>query len=495
MPTARKPLKEPLEKLLSGCSQTKLIELIGRMVEQQPDLESWLELALQSVNPTRGGVKPELYCRKTVKAFASADGEWDTEGEVADALQALRKFGEQFREQEDFESAAAVYCGILQGFLQSYESQDDESGSLSSIAGDCMAALGECLGKLAEDSEIRLPAVKVLFDILRFDISQGGLGLSDSIPEILVARALPAERVLIAGWIRDEIPAGGDFSSNWQRQSWGSLLLDLEGEPTDDEAYLRHCRQFGLTAAAVERLLERGRLDEALQDIRASSDYDLMGHADRLIVHQHADLAHTLVQDRCTSQPTSNNYRQLRDWLKRYYQTRQVWPALLKLCVEDFGQHPSLAGYQEIRKVSQQMKSWESLRPGLLSQLANDPGTLIRVHLDEGDVATAIALLDTGSTNRRGLGFGADRVDLEVAKAAEKSHPQTSIKIYRQQAEQLIAARSRSYYEAACEYLKKLKQLYQSVNSTEDWQTYITNLRTNHRALRALQDEMTKARL
>ena len=37
---------EPLEELLSGCSQAKLTVLIVRMVEQRPDLEAWLELAL-----------------------------------------------------------------------------------------------------------------------------------------------------------------------------------------------------------------------------------------------------------------------------------------------------------------------------------------------------------------------------------------------------------------------------------------------------------------
>lgn len=59
-------------------------------------------------------------------------------------------------------------------------------------------------------------------------------------------------------------------------------------------------------------------------------------------------------------------------------------------------------------------------------------------------------------------------MDLEVAQAVEKSHPQTSIKIYRHQAEQLIAARKRSTYEAACEYLKKVQQIHQSVNSNDD---------------------------
>ena len=73
----------------------------------------------------------------------------------------------------------------------------------------------------------------------------------------------------------------------------------------------------------VERLLESGRLEEALQEIHSSSDDDLMGLADQLIAHKHVDLAHTLVRDRLSADEKGRNNSQLREWLKRFSQSRK----------------------------------------------------------------------------------------------------------------------------------------------------------------------------
>lgn len=86
----------------------------------------------------------------------------------------------------------------------------------------------------------------------------------------------------------------------------------------------------------------------------------------------------------------------------------------------------------------------------------------------EGDVELAIALLESRAKEKRSIAYGWDRVDLEVAKAAEKSHPQTALRIYRREAEQLIDARGRSSYESACGYLKKVRNLYKAVDRTDD---------------------------
>jgi hypothetical protein len=220
------------------------------------------------------------------------------------------------------------------------------------VAGECITALGECLLQFVEGSEARESVLRTLFDVLRFDTNLGGIGLSDDVPEILTEQTTAAERTTIAGWIHKELPDGRDFSSNWRQKAWGGLLLDFEGKPEDDDAYLKHRREFGLTGDLVERLLERGRLEEALQEIRSSSDYDLMGLADQLIAHKHVDLAHTLVCDRLSADEQGRNNWQLREWLKRFYQSRKNWKSLLELCVEKFCRQPCLPQYQEIRKLA-----------------------------------------------------------------------------------------------------------------------------------------------
>jgi uncharacterized Zn finger protein len=486
---------EPLEKRLAACDKPELIQLIVQIVEQDPDLEPWLELALpaKSGPKSKTTVKSDAYRRQTKAAFSSAGYGWEADRQLTAALTSLQKIGDGFLKQKNPVSAAAVYCGILEGFLGEYESFQDETGNVTGVAQECIVSLGTCLPELAESSKERQAALRTLFDVLRLDIDCGGIGLSDEVPEILSKQATAAERSSIAAWIRKETPAGDDFSSKWGREAWGGLLLDLEGEPEDDEAFLRHCREFGLTGALVERLLQRGRLDDALQEIRSSSDYDMMGHADQLVAHKHSDLAHKLIRERLASDKPGRNDSQLRDWLKRFYRSRNDWPPLLQLLVEDFRRQPSLAVYQEIRKLAQELKQWESLRPELLAGVPRDSTELIRIHLDEGNVGEAIPLFE--SRSRQSLAVGWARVDLEIAKAAETSHPETALKIHRAEAERLIAGRGREQYKAACESLKHVLRLFKALGRQEDWTTYLATLRNQHRSLRAFQEELTRAGL
>lgn len=486
---------EPLEKRLAEYDKPKLIGLIVQLIEQEPDLESWLELALPTAGPSQATVKPDMYRRQTAAAFSSAGYGWEADRQLTAALAALQKIGDQFLKQKNARSAAAVYCGILEGFVSEYETFQDETGNVTTVAQQCIESLGKCLPELAESSEERSLAVRTLFDVLRFDVNFGGIGLSDDVPEIFAEQTTAAEQVAIASWIRGEKLDGDEFGSKWRREAWGGLLLSLEGDPNDDEAYLRHCREYGLTGDLVERLLECGRLDDALREIHSCSDYDLMGHADRLIKHKHADMAHDLVRERLSSDKHGRNDWQLRDWLKRFYQYRKDWPSLLQLCADEFHRQPTLAGYQEIRKLSQKLKTWKSLRPELISMVPQDSTELIRIHLDEGDVGQAIQLLEARPKKRTGGGLGWDGVDLEVAKAAEKSHPDTALNTYRAEAERLIAGRGRGNYQSACEYLKKVQRLFKAFGRTDGWKTYLTELRNQHRSLRAFQEELARAGL
>ncbi|NMC19582.1 MAG: hypothetical protein GYA33_04110 [Thermogutta sp.] len=484
---------EPLEKRLSGCSKSKLIGLIEQMVEQEPDLESWLDLALPAAVASDAVVKPDDYRRQTVAAFAGAGYGWEADQQLTAALEALRKIGDQFRRQQKFESAAAVYSGILDGFIGEYETFHDETGDVVSAAGACIAALGKCLPHLAEGTETRESAVRALFEVLRFDVNFGGIGLSDNVPDILLKQATPAERETIAGWIREVTPGGNDFSSKWRRETWGGLLLDLQGEPDDDEAFVQHCREFGLTGNLVERLLQRGKLEDALKEIAAASDYELTGHADRLIAHNHADLAHDLVRERLSNESSRDN-GELRDWLKRFYKSQKNWKPLLELCIDEFRRRPNLPKYQEVRKYAKKLKTWDSLRPEMMSSVPQDSAELIRIHLDEGEISQAIERLESHSDGRRFIATW-DRVDLEVAQAAEKPYPESALKIYQAEAEGLIGMRGRGNYRTACHYLKKIRRLFKTSARNGEWEAYISNLRAENRSLHALQDELNQAGL
>ena len=188
------------------------------------------------------------------------------------------------------------------------------------------------------------------------------------------------------------------------------------------------------------------------------------------------------------------NHSQLRKWLKRFYQSRKNWKSLLELHVEEFRRQSSLSQYQEIRKLATKLKTWDTLRSDLLSSVPRDSNDLIRIYLDEGDVDQAIVLWESRSGKRPALAVGWDRVDLEVAQAAEKSRPETALKIYRDEVKRLISVRGRQSYQSACQFLKKIRPLLKT-SGHDDWDDYISRLREENRSLRALHEELKKARL
>lgn len=215
---------EPLEKRLAGCSKEQLIGLIKQMLDQEPELESWLELALPASAVSGDDVKPDAYRRQAIAAFHDLDDDWDAEREIAASLKSIVKIGDLFLGQNKFASAAAVYCGVLDGILHEYEDFDDDSGSISLVADECSEMLDLCLPNLAPGSDARQLAFETLFAVIRYDVHSGGIGLSDPIPAILHKHATPEERAQLVRWIREAASESDEPLSRWEQEYWDSLL-------------------------------------------------------------------------------------------------------------------------------------------------------------------------------------------------------------------------------------------------------------------------------
>ena len=113
--------------------------------------------------------------------------------------------------------------------------------------------------------------------------------------------------------------------------------------------------------------------------------------------------------------------------------------------------------YAEVRRIAllpdQPNHPWPALRKRLLSSLRKrgDWHVIIDVHLDDGEIAEAIEAVEKAEKARRagrgGLYFGwgshPQGYMARVAAAAEESHPQEAVTLYRRMVDYLIAARSR----------------------------------------------------
>ena len=174
----------------------------------------------------------------------------------------------------------------------------DEEGELLGVVYDCAEALGKCLEKIKEPKR-RINILQVLFSAYQWDsIKIGGVGAADCVPEILTSQTTPDERIEIAKWTREILPRGNNWSDGYHREVLGRLLLDLEADILDDEAYLKICRQTGRLNDLIERLLKLKRIKEAEDEARKADDYSLFKTLEIFTRYKQTDLAEKLVIER-----------------------------------------------------------------------------------------------------------------------------------------------------------------------------------------------------
>lgn len=483
-----------VDTLLDQYSKAQLITLIKKMLQRDPDLE----ILLPTAGPHQAPINSEIYRRRVASAFRNAGNEWGAESDIAEELFSIKDIGDSFVQQQDYTNALVVYEAIVTGVIEDYDSYHDEEGEVGGVLNEIVDELSDYLDNVQDDRLLREKIMQVLFEIIRFDVESGGIGIGEDAPDILVDHTTAEERRIIASWVRDALAESED--RHWSSQVYGGFLLELEADTLDDETFLRICRETGRIGDLVDRLLTLGRVDEAISEAEQAGDYYSMGLADIFVQHEHDDLAERMIRERSR---TSQDPRLL-EWLKNRYLARNDKAAALELAEKLFyQQYTTLTQYQEIRQLAQQVGRWETLRPALLDYLREHQNNhlLIQIALDEGEIDKALELVKTEQRQNQAYSYGHsyfygyNTIALDVARAAEETRPHEAIDIYRKHIERLIDQRGRGNYQQASQYLIRMRDLYEKLGEHETWTNYIAELRDKNRMLRALKEELANAGL
>jgi uncharacterized Zn finger protein len=325
--------------------------------------------------------------------------------------------------------------------------------------------------------------------VFLWDIKMGDVGIGDNVPEILLENATIQEKELLAGWIQSELPA----MSDWGQQILGGLLLDLQAEKLDDESFLEICRQSGRLNDLVNRLLQLGRLEEAICETEKADDYNLLTLADIFVERGHGSLAERMVHARAE---TSRDFR-LSVWLKDYASLQGDFPKVLEWAKRLFLSRPSTAEYLEIKKLAIQINRWPDNKSEMINWLTNHKqfDVLVEIYLEESEIDLALDALEKARMTARHRWEYPYSLEITVAKAAEESRPEQAIQLYLDRIKSLIDRRGRDNYAEAPNYLKVVRGLYKRLGRQEDWYSLIASLRQENRNLPALLDELKKAGL
>ena len=478
---------DAIETILEKLSKPELIALIKQMIEQEPDLESLLEL------PLAGGENKPLNIkairRQAEQAFQGADFEWGYAREIKRDLNPLLKLAAGYLSRDDAENSASIYITIIESIMDNENAAlGDEEGELLGVVYECAEALGHCLSQI-KDSKKRLEILQTLFSAYQWDtIKIGGVGAADCVPEILTTQTIPEERIEIAKWTRKILPRGNSWSDGYHRETLGRLLLDLESDILDDESYLKLCRETGRLNDLVERLLKLKRITEAEDAARVAEDYPLFKTLEIFTTHGQASLAEKLVTERLK---TIKDDR-LVDWLANKLKERGDLAGSLELEERLFWKYPNIDKYEKLRKLAKQLNGWDNLRSHIIHELESkkDFDFLVNLYLYEKEVGNALATLEKMPER-----WGDHPLHIEVAQAAKKQYPQESIRLFTKEAERFINYRDRGNYSQAALCLREIRDVYRDLKEIETWNKFIKEIRERFRKLPALQDELSQLKL
>lgn len=480
---------EPTAAALERRSKQELIALITAMLRQEPELELLLAVPVAAA-PGAKPLDPALYRRQVRRAFRGASGDWGASYGVAHEIQGVIAIADGFAERGDWRNAAVVYGAVAAEVLDAADEIHDEEGEIAATVAECGVGLARCLRGLQAPAE-RAPLLRSLFEIVQADLVAGGIGMDGDAQQALIEDTTPEERRSVAAWALAALPPqrAGAAYLNWTRQALGKFVIALEGDALDDERYLAIARAAGPTEGLVDRLLRLARLPAALQAAEQADDMDLPPIATKLVEHGHAPEAVALVERRKQGS-TAPAGTVLRRWLRQQYEREGDLPAALAAARADFSAYPSQQGFAEVRRLAQPLGSWQKERAALLAEVRGRSGheLLVALYLDEGEVEAALAAWPK-------VAYRTGALRLRLADASEATHPEAAVALRQEQVETLIAGRNRGTYAEAAQVLLMLRATLTANGRQADWEAYLADLLSRHRALRALKDEMRQAGL
>ncbi|MGB7923523.1 MAG: DUF6880 family protein [Pyrinomonadaceae bacterium] len=459
--------------------------LIGEMIKREPEMLSVVELSAATQQVKQGQpMDMSAYRRQARRALQS-----ESPHAIERELKALRETAARLAESGDWLNAGALHHALLEEAVRGYSDlghEMDEDGDIAILVDEFAQGLNKCLKQSNAASETRRAGLEALLRAELTDIELGGIDLAPSAYKAILAQANDEEWA----WIEQRVRAAMSKSREWTREALVGLLVEgQERRGRADEATAL-IREMGTPEQQVFLLVDEGQIDQAVSWMRQMLKHKpglATQFADALVQTRANQAAVELIAERARVGNSS-----CISWLAKYYRQRGSSEEALEWQQKIFLQQPTVETFKVLREASQKLCQWEQVRARALATLEREKkiGALIEIALAEKDVARALELLPRVE---RQWGWRAYR--WEVAQAAEKSHPQAAIALYREMTERAIGERQRSSYQTAAEHLKRVKTLYERLGAQSDWAAYLQALRTQYANLPALQDEMRKARL
>ncbi len=461
--------------LLENVEKADLVALLVKIAAQHPEFYDWIETALPpaSTSPKTGSqprsesrVSEQVY-RKRIRNILRVDGHGDygaTYG-VSQELDAVSDSVEELLQTGDAQGAVTVLLVLLEELSDSYENFDDSDGELGDSADHAGHWLAEAILS-ADWTPAERKTVEHKLDPVAGNLA--GYGIEDGL-EL-------AQLALQYGW-NDPEDGEEDLVADLDQAKLN--ILERQG---DSERFLNFCQQHGEFLRYALKLLELGRVEDAIRAANQLSTPDEI-----LLVARSLREANRL-QDAISLAERGlmleGQKYHLAAWLAPLEESRGRLEQALQAQSVLFTAMPSLESYQNIQRLAGER--WNQLRPQQMeiALKSASPGVIADIYLYEEQWDQAIAIADKHT-------FGYTLRE-KVADAVIAYRPEWVIQISIQEAEKLIEPTQSKYYPHAARWLAKAKQAYIQTGRKAEWLAYFTQLKATYARRPSLQKELAR---
>lgn len=451
--------QEPLVKSFARYEEADLVAFLLQMVSFQPALEWHLD---QMLSLPHGAVSSQeslsVYrslCRRLVKAAFNRNlQEWLSEMDVKQELERIKSLADQLIGQQNLAAAATMLSTLVMTILEDDYFHPDVTRQLSTFLSECVKDLGECLRLERASAFVRKDILQALLTLTAFYVENEYYASYEEMYPIILNYATAEEMHTCAQWIGERGLPGGRFAEQYQ-----GFLLDLEADTLADKVFFQRARELREAKRIVQRLLMRGRVEEAIQEavLLAKHDYEMEEMASLFRTHGHEPEIERLILERLKQ----GNSEHLQRWLREYYRTSGKNAQALEVAIQLFTTRPSFLDYAAVRSLAETLRCWEQVKPGLqavLSGSLQEMPLLIEMALDDKDIDRALEFLEGGQPSRttaRPQTNTVSSTELYIATVAEDIQPHRALEIYQRRITELLAYRERKGYREACRFCSK----------------------------------------
>jgi uncharacterized Zn finger protein len=490
--------RRPITELLCELDQARLIELLAKRVESDPELASWIEAEVATAIAPTSQRHPDANRRRAPVDSAPVREQarillagrhrrghyWDGYRSSGDAeeLQRLVEKAVPFLESGDGSNALRILEPIAEAFVDDWlEHWVDSDEHLYELFGD----LGRLMAEAALMSDVSTDDREALAEtVANWQDRLGEYGVDEGFSVAIRAFETgwddPALAAVLAGKGKRWPPTG---RGDWLDDELTAVRLRVLEAYGKTQEYLNLARAARARASYATMLVKLGRPSEAVK--YAVKSFKTPEEALTLAKALRAAAAHDdalkvgeagLGLGGDDEGEIDGSVVALAHWLRDYADGLGKPGLVFKAARTAFEHSLSLEDFAAVRTCAGD--AWAAIRADLLAQLehAHDAYDKIGIYLSEGLIDDAVRSV--------GDEFGHDAHDetmMRLAAAAHASHPDWVIRLAMYQAASIMDRNQAGHYPLAAQWLEKAALAHEVLGREDDWRACLDDLIDRHR--------------